>query len=260
MFSEYLNVAIAAVQQAGYVHQKYFRKNVRIQSKGQSFDLLTTADLEAEKTIISLIREKYPEHNIVAEESDHVHAGSPYTWVIDPLDGTNNFAFGIPQFCASVACVTQGEVIAGAIYDVVKQELFCAEKGKGATLNGQMISVHDAQRLDQSILVTGFYYDRGQAMRDNLKTIERFFDAHIIGIRRLGAAALDLCYVACGRFCGYWEFFLNPWDFAAGKLILEEAGGKITDPEGKALHIKPACWTAAIATLRYSENIIRLSA
>ena len=157
---------------------------------------------------------------------------------MDPLDGTNNFASGIPIFCSSVAVAFNGELLAGAIYDVTRNELFYAGKDMGAYLNGKKISVSPAETLQQAILATGFFYDRGPNMRETLSNIEKFFLANVRGIRRLGAAAIDLSYVAAGRFTGFWEFSLHAWDFAAGKLIVEEAGGRLSGLHGEEIPLE----------------------
>lgn len=231
----YLSVARKAAKEAGKIHKKYFRGSFKIRTKSNSFDLLTIADTESEKAVVSLIKTYFPEHNILAEEYKYPKTKSPYTWIIDPLDGTNNFASGLPIFCASVALRYNDQIIVGAIYDVTRDELFYAQKNKGAFLNRKRIRVNSTMRLQGSLLITGFYYSRGRKMIETLRIIKKFFLAHIRGLRRLGAAALDLCYVASGRVSGFWEFELNPWDYAAGKLLVEEAGGRITDKSGNKL-------------------------
>ncbi|MBN1871288.1 MAG: inositol monophosphatase [Candidatus Omnitrophica bacterium] len=230
--NKFLDVAIRAAHSAGRVHKRYFLKDLEVKAKGQAFDLLTVADTDSEKTIVRTIRGHFPYHDILAEESDYENFKSEYTWIIDPLDGTNNFANKMPIFCTSIALAKKGEVVLGVVFDVMRRELFIAEKGKGAFLNGERIHVSKADRLENSILITGFYYDRGKAMEETLSNIRDFFHNHITGIRRLGAAALDLCYIGCGRASGFWEFELHPWDFAAGKLIIEEAGGRVTGKKG----------------------------
>ena len=224
----YLDIAIKAAGEAGRIHKKYFQSNFKIKTKASTFDLLTVADTQAEEAVVSLIKKHFPEHNFLAEEYSYKKTGSEYTWIIDPLDGTNNFACGLPIFCVSVALAYKDEVIVGCVYDVMRNELFYAQRHKGAFLNGRRIRVNSAGTLKKSLLITGFYYSRGKEMVQTLEAIKKFHFAHIIGIRRLGAAALDLCYVASGRAAGFWEFELSPWDFAAGGLLIEEAGGKIT--------------------------------
>ena len=235
---KYMNVAVLAAKKAGAIHKKYFNKGVKATKKDKSFNLLTVADLEAEKEIVSIIRKNFPGHNFLAEENKYEKSDSEYTWIIDPLDGTNNFSSNIPIFCVSIALAKNDEVILGVIYDVTHNDLFSARKGGGAFLNGKKISVSSAEELNQSVLITGFYYDRGTEMRETLEKIQKFFSHNILGIRRFGSAALDLCFVACGRAAGFWEFELNVWDFAAGKLIIEEAGGKVTGRKGEAVPLK----------------------
>jgi myo-inositol-1(or 4)-monophosphatase len=230
---DFLKIAVSAAQKAGSVHKNYFNRDKKVRAKTASYDQVTIADTEAEKAAVSLIRSSCPDHNFLCEENKYPQTDSEYTWVIDPLDGTSNYANGLPIFCASVGLVRKNEVIAGAVYDVSRDELFYAQKGKGAFLNRKRIHVSAAKNLTEALLITGFYYDRGKNMIETLEQIKRFHFQQIIGIRRFGAAALDVCYVASGRAAGFWEFMLNPWDFAAAKLILEEAGGKMTGRRGE---------------------------
>lgn len=232
---DYLDIAIKAARAAGRIHKKYFQGGFKVKTKSSSFDLLTVADTQAEKAAVSVIKKYFPGHNFLAEEFRYISTDSDYTWIIDPLDGTNNFVSSLPIFCASVALIRRKEVLIGAVYDVMRDEIFYAQKDKGAFLNGRKIKVSQAKSLKESLIITGFYYDRGKKMIETLETIKRFHFRHILGIRRLGAAALDLCYVACGRAAGFWEFELSPWDFAAGKLIIEEAGGKVTGRHGEKI-------------------------
>lgn len=235
---KYVEVAILAAKEAGKVHKKYFKNDFEIKIKTTSFDLVTIADIEAEKVVVSLIKEHFPCHNFLAEENKYENIGSEYTWIIDPLDGTSNFAYGLPIFCVSIAIAKNDEVIAGVVYDPTRDELFYAQKSRGAFLNRQKISVSSVDKLTESLLITGFYYDRGNEMLENLDKIKQFLLYPIVGLRRLGAAALDLSYIACGRASGYWEYKLSPWDFAAGKLIVEEAGGKVTGRHGEIIPLE----------------------
>lgn len=241
----YLDIAVAAAKKAGRIHKKYFQADFKIETKSSSFDLLTIADKEAEKVIVSLIKRYFPEHNILAEEYSYDKTKSEYTWIIDPLDGTNNFACGMPIFCASIALMHNDEIEIGVIYDVMRDELFSTQKNKGAFLNGKRISVNSTDTLKNSLLITGFYYSRGEDMIETLQTIKRFFLKHIMGLRRFGAAALDLCYIASGRAAGFWEFKLSPWDFAAGKLLIEEAGGRITGKHGEKIPLTKKSFVVA---------------
>ncbi len=233
-----LETAKIAAVAAGRIHAEYFENGMEIGEKSGSNDLVTNADYKSEAKIVEVIRESFPGHNILAEEEKYEKTDSGYTWIVDPLDGTNNFASGIPIFCSSVAVALNGEIVAGAIFDVTRNELFYAGKNQGAFLNGKKISVSPAGSLTEAILATGFFYDRGLNMRDTLGNIERFFMANVRGVRRLGAAAIDLAYVASGRFTGFWEFSLHPWDFAAGKLIVEEAGGRVSGVYGEDLPLE----------------------
>ncbi len=236
--SNLLETAKNAAVAAGKIHAEYFETGMEIGEKSGSNDLVTNADYKSEAKIVEVIRESFPGHNILAEEAKYEDTLSGYTWIVDPLDGTNNFASGIPIFCSSVAVAFNGELLAGAIYDVTRNELFYAGKNMGAYLNGKKISVSPAETLQQAILATGFFYDRGPNMRETLSNIEKFFVANVRGIRRLGAAAIDLSYVAAGRFTGFWEFSLHAWDFAAGKLIVEEAGGRLSGLHGEELPLE----------------------
>lgn len=233
-----LETAKKASVAAGRIHAEYFENGMEIGEKSGSNDLVTNADYKSEAEIVSVIRQSFPGHNILAEEEKYEDTLSGYTWIVDPLDGTNNFASGIPIFCSSVAVALNGELVAGAIFDVTRKELFYAGKNQGAFLNGKKISVSPAETLQQAILATGFFYDRGPNMRETLSNIEKFFMANVRGVRRLGAAAIDLAYVASGRFTGFWEFSLHPWDFAAGKLIVEEAGGRVSGQHGEELPLE----------------------
>lgn len=217
------NVAV----EAGNTLMKFFRGKFEIENKEGS-ELLTTADREAEQTIISSIRKEFPGIEIIAEETKPGNWQEKEAFIVDPLDGTNNFSFGIPMFCVSIAYQAEGDLKIGVIYDPLHQELFYAEKGGKAFLNGALISVSKRKRLRDSIIATGFPYIKERKEDSNLPE----FSALLMqsrGVRRMGSAALDLCYVACGRFDGYWEKHLKIWDVSAGGLIVAEAGGKITN-------------------------------
>jgi len=214
---------------------KRSRRPNRIILKGR-VDLVTGADLAAEKYITREISRSYPDHSILAEESSLHDNHSEFRWVVDPLDGTTNFAHRFPFYCVSIGLEYRGEMIVGAIYDPERRELFSACKGGGARLNGKNIRVSSTRSLEKALLATGFPYDIGSSREDNLKQFNRFAKV-ARGIRRAGSAALDLCYLACGRFDGFWELKLHPWDTAAGKIIVEEAGGKFTDFAGEKYSI-----------------------
>ena len=227
-----LDVAVDAARQAGAFLKERMGQVRGIETKaGNVRDLVSEIDRASEQKIISIIKSRYPDHAILAEESGGgVHAVE-YRWVIDPLDGTINYIHGVPVFCVTIALEHKGEIIAGVVYDPNLGELFTAEKGKGAFLNGKQLHVSHTRDLINSLLVTGFPYD---IARNPDSAVEHFvhFLNEARGIRRLGSAALDLSYVAAGRFDGFWEVSLNPWDMAAGMLFVHEAGGKVTDFTG----------------------------
>jgi len=252
---KYIDIAIKAAKKAGNIHKKYFGHSAKTKRKSKSFDLVTAADIEAEKNIVSFIKKHFPDHNFLAEEHKYAKTNSDYTWIIDPLDGTNNFFCGIPIFSVSIALAKANELLLGVIYDVAKNELFFAEKTKGAFLNGKRINVNSASNLSETIIITGFYYNRSESMVETLEKIKQFFFRNILGLRRFGAASLDLCNIACGRAGGYWEFELNPWDFCAGKLIVEEAGGKISDRYGKNVDIYKKSYIVASNKKIHNEMV-----
>jgi myo-inositol-1(or 4)-monophosphatase len=229
--------ALKAAKEAGKIILHYYAKNVSAINKKNTYNLVTKADIASEKTIINIIKSKYSAHSILTEESGEKLNKSDYCWVIDPLDGTNNFYHKFPMFCVSIALYKNGNPLIGVVFDPLKKELFYAEKNKGAFLNNKKIKVSNANNLTKSLLALGFYYERGLLMKKSLGQMEKFFYEDVHGIRRTGSAALDLCYTACGRFDGYWELKLNPWDYAAGSLIVMEAGGKITDTQGKKYNL-----------------------
>jgi myo-inositol-1(or 4)-monophosphatase len=231
-----LNTAIKAAKEVGKIIIKSM-KNKKIIDYKSSVNILTDTDLIAEKKILSIIKRKFPKHNFYTEESLGKETISGHLWVIDPLDGTTNFFHTFPHFCISIAHLYNGKVDLGVIYDPFRKELFHAEIGKGAFLNNKKIAVSNIEKLSDALLITGFAYERGEILKKNLRLIEKFFDMGIQGIRRTGSAALDLCYIACGRADGYWEFALKPWDHAAGSLIVTEAGGKITKINGEKYEV-----------------------
>jgi len=194
-------------------------------------DLVTEVDKECEEILVNFIKTKFPDHDIITEETKFKLKGSPYCWLIDPLDGTTNYAHGYPVFCVSLALQYEGEVVLGVVYDPTRDELFWAQEGEGAYLNGKKIRVSDVKKLSESLLATGFPYDLKRDPANNLDHfVNMIFEAQ--AIRRDGSAALNLCYVASGRFDGFWELKLKPWDVAAGALIVKEAGGMVSDFEG----------------------------
>src|SRR3989338_5336963 len=247
-----LNFAIKLAKEAGEIILKESKKALKIDKKGLN-DLVTNADTKAETYIIKKIKSSYPSHAILAEESsfkkeisDDNYKKADYIWIIDPLDGTTNFAHSLPLYSVSIGLFKktsikssknfdylEGEIIAGVVHAPALNETFSAQKNKGAFLNGKKIGVSKAKSLRDSLMVTGFPYENKKM---NLPYFIIMMD-HCQAIRRLGSAALDLCYTAAGRFDGYWEFGLKPWDIAAGSLILKEAGGTVTDVNGNMLDL-----------------------
>ncbi|MFO8084578.1 MAG: inositol monophosphatase family protein [Desulfobacterales bacterium] len=221
------NVGLAATFRGSEILRKYFGKLPGVMKKG-AIDLVTEADLEAERAIIKVIQNVFPEHSILAEESGLNQAHSDYQWIIDPLDGTTNFAHELGIFAVSIAFSFKNEISFGFVLNPVTGELFTAEKGKGAKLNGTPVSVSNTEKISESLLVTGFPYNHPEIIDSIMFRFGRCISASQ-GVRRLGSAALDLCFVACGRFEGFWEQNLKPWDTAAGMLIVKEAGGRVTD-------------------------------
>ena len=231
------HIAIQAAQRGGSVLTDYAQKGFEIHKKDHPINLVTEADLHAEKVVIQSITQAYPDHQILSEEEGlQALQNSPFKWIIDPLDGTTNFAHGFPMYNVSIGLEYEGEVLIGVVYDPTRQELFLGQKGKGATLNNTPIHVSTTPKLGEALLVTGFAYDVHTVADNNLKEFCQF-TLKARGIRRTGTAAIDLCYIACGRLDGFWELKLNPWDTAAGKLMVEEAGGKVTNYHGQPFSI-----------------------
>ena len=229
----YLATAVEAVIRAGEAQMARLGSDIRIGKKG-AIDLVTEIDLEIERAFRAMIADRFPSHTVLGEEFEETgdrEAGARFCWVLDPIDGTTNYAHGLPIFCASLALEIDGAAVAGAVYDPTRRELFTAEQGQGAWLNGTPLRVSTSAALIESLLVTGFHYD---IQRDSAELIELFgeFISRARAVRRLGSAALDLCYVAAGRFDGFWEHKLQPWDVAAGALIVQEAGGQVTTIAG----------------------------
>jgi myo-inositol-1(or 4)-monophosphatase len=233
----FLAVATEAVLRAGRIQRERYASGVAVEYKGE-IDLVTDVDRSCELAILETIRSRYPDHDIVTEETDLGRTGSRHVWFVDPLDGTVNFAHSYPFFCASVALAVDGEIVTGAVFDPLRDELFSAERGSGAHLNGRRLKVTTATELIQSLLITGFPYDLHQKLDERLRLFYRVMGV-ARAVRRDGSAALDLCYVASGRADGFWEEILKPWDMHAGRLIVEEAGGKVTRLDGSPLGLGP---------------------
>lgn len=228
-----IDLAIQAAREAGAILQNFAREGFRVETKGR-INLVTEADLASEKHIKSLVQGHYPSHHILAEESGGTGGGNltdGYHWIIDPLDGTTNFSHRFPCYAVSIGVEYRGEPVAGVIYDPTRDELFAAERGAGSTLNGERIRVSAVTDLEKALLVSGFPYDVRERMDEYLPAWREFLRVSQ-GVRRLGAASIDLACVACGRMDGFWEKGLHPWDTAAGRLLVEEAGGRLTSLEG----------------------------
>ncbi len=224
---ELLDSAIAMAREAGEVLLSYFRGNaLEVRSKLNDYDIVTTADKASETLIVSKIRNLYPTHSIITEESGEMLEDSALRWVIDPLDGTTNFSQGLPIFSVSIAVEYNGNPIVGVVYAPYLNELFCAIEGNGAYFNGKRLKCSNKDRLEEAVVVTGIPYDKRENPDNNIKELSKVAP-RVRGLRRMGSAALDLCYVAAGFFDAYWELNLKRWDVAAGILIAREAGAKL---------------------------------
>jgi len=229
--AKYKQVMFEAADEAAKLQLQYFNTEIEIGRKRDYNDLVTEVDKKCEAKIIEIINNRFPEHNLLGEEGGSLHKKSDYIWIVDPIDGTVNYAHAVPIYCVSIALEIKGVISLGIVYSAMTNEKFWAEKGKGAYLNDKKISVSDVEFLKDGLLVTGFPY----GAKDNMDhCIDHFVNFVRMGlpVRRLGSAAIDICYLACGRFDGFWEVNLNSWDVAAGYLILTEAGGKVTDFKG----------------------------
>lgn len=227
-----LDFAIGVARDAGRLLRDRVGTRLEVSHKG-AIDLVTDVDLASEQLIRDAIATYYPKHQVLAEESGLAEKTSDYRWIVDPLDGTTNYAHGFPFFSVSIALEYRGEAILGVVFDPMREELFTAERGTGAVLNNRRIAVSTTAVLSSSLLATGFPYD---IKTTRLKNLDHWsnFAMSAQALRRCGSAALDLCYVACGRFDGFWELSLNAWDTAAGALIAAEAGGRVTNFQGEA--------------------------
>ena len=226
-----------AAQAAGKILRDYFGTGVTMRHKG-AVDLVSDADVNAERAIVAVIREQFPDHSILGEEEQADDAGAEHLWIVDPLDGTTNFAHQIPHFAVSIAYYHNGTAEYGIVLNPIHNDCYVAHRGDGATHNGEPIQVGQQSHISDVLIGVGFYYDRGAMMEATLAAVGDCFRRNIHGIRRMGTASLDLANVATGRFGAYFEYQLSPWDFAAGQLIVEESGGKVTTCEGLALPLK----------------------
>lgn len=230
------NSLIKAANEASKVVKEYISSGFQIDMKGPA-NLVTEADIAAEKTIVSCIKKTFPDHNFLGEEQEKADVNSDNLWIIDPIDGTTNFAHSVPVVGISIAFSHKGQVLAGGVLNPFTDELYFALKNQGATLNDKKISVSYATEINQALVSTGFYYGLGPHLSSSLDIVKKLIELECHGIRRMGAASIDLCYVACGLFDAYFELKLNPWDYAAGMLIIREAGGKIVNMEGNDLEL-----------------------
>lgn len=231
-----LKTAIKAAKKAGKIMQDNFGKVQKITYKENNQSILTEIDLKSEKAIIKTIEEDYPDHNILSEEAGLISKNSEYTWHIDPIDGTSNYAAGIPMYCVSIALVKNNEIILGVIFDPTRNELFYAEKGKGAFLNNKRIKVSNRNKLQEALVSFGLP-SYSKASVPTLRKAAAIFPK-IRGFRNNGSAAINLSYIACGRLDIYASWKINSWDYAAGLMIIKEAGGKVTDLKGNNLSVE----------------------
>jgi myo-inositol-1(or 4)-monophosphatase len=232
---ELLDFAIHCALESGKIQRKYFEKRINIRHKGE-IDLVTDVDMACQERIIELIKKAFPDDDIISEEKKNDFNGKKNRWIVDPLDGTTNYAHGYPFFCTSVAYEEAGQITHGAVYNPIFNELFFGRKGAGAYLNGEKIQVSSVHDLKQALLSTGFPYNITTTEKNNIDHFLNFlFNAQ--AVRRDGSAALNLCYVACGRFDAFWELSLNSWDMAAGFLMIDEAGGTVTNLQGSEFSI-----------------------
>lgn len=233
-YKEFLDIAMSAAKTAGGIQMEKLGKIEQVRHKGEA-DLVTEVDVLCEKKIKEIILSNYPHHQILAEESGGASKGK-YRWIVDPLDGTTNYAHGYPFFCTSIALEIDGVIVVGVVYNPVSGELFSAVCGGGAFLNGKPIHVSTVSKLENAMAGTGFPYEREKRLGQSLELFRRMIEP-VQAIRRDGSAALNLCYVAVGRFDLFWELTLHPWDIAAGWLMIEEAGGKVTRIDGSPMQL-----------------------
>lgn len=232
------DVAKKAAARAREVQVRGLREGTRVRSKGTPQDLVTAADEEAERVIARTVAEAFPDHNLLGEEGGDQGRSSEWLWVVDPIDGTTNYARGVPWFSTSIAVQHRGRTVVGLVLNGATGEEFLGVEGQGAFVDGAPARVSAVSTYEQALLITGFYYDRGPNIDLTLAGIRTFYDRGILGIRRFGSAALDLCYLAAGRADGYFEIGLNPWDFAAGAFIATLAGARVTDALGQDLGLR----------------------
>jgi myo-inositol-1(or 4)-monophosphatase len=243
-----LRVAEQAARAGGAILARYCREGIAMRSKDVA-NLVSDADIESERAIAAIIRSAFPGHEILGEEEQAGDAGAEHLWIVDPLDGTNNFAHRIPHFAVSIAYYRAGVAQCGVVFNPLRDEWHIALRGAGAFHDGRRVHVSPSTRLDQSLISVGFYYDRDVLMAATLRAIDELKRRQIHGIRRFGTASLDLSMVGLGHFEAYFEYTLSPWDFAAGRLFVEEAGGKVTTCTGEPLALAPSSILASNGAL-----------
>ncbi len=244
-------------RQAGSILSQGYEQDIQVSYKGE-IDLVTEFDHRSEKYLLGEIAQHFPSHSILAEETGNIAGSDEHLWIIDPLDGTVNYAHGVPFFSVAIAYAYRGELTLGAVYDPSRNELFLAEKGRGAWLNGRPIRVKQVSELARSLLVTGFPYDMWTTQQHNLDNFSKLARMSQ-GVRRLGSAALDLCYIGAGRFDGYWELSLKAWDLSAGGLVAMEAGAKVTDVRGQVNFLKPPLSVVAANPILHGKILQELN-
>jgi myo-inositol-1(or 4)-monophosphatase len=238
---KYLRAACEAAAAGADIAMSYFGPNAKdatVKEKHSTYNLVSIADVNTEKAIVEKLRSHFPDHNFFGEELAQESTDSDSLWIIDPIDGTNNFLHGLPWFGISIGFYKDGKPVCGVVLNPVTEDWYTCVAGKGSWHNGVRVNVSTSDSFEDSIIGVGFYYDRDEKMRATLRAIESIFEHHVRGIRRFGAASLDLCMVGCGAFAAYFEFHLSPWDFAAGKLFVEEAGGKVLSWKGDKIGIE----------------------
>jgi myo-inositol-1(or 4)-monophosphatase len=242
------DVALCAAREAGGILTRYFHEGFAVRAKGVA-DFVTDADVAAERRIVEVIRNAFPDHAVLAEEENPGNVEAEHLWVIDPLDGTTNFAHHIPHFAVSIAYLHHGKAECGVVWNPIRDDLYVARRGHGAGHNGQSIHVNAQARMSESLIGIGFYYDRGAMMEATLAAVGDCFRQQIHGVRRFGTASLDLAHVATGLYGAYFEYQLSPWDFAAGQLIVEEAGGRVTTCDGRTVPLQKTTILASNALI-----------
>lgn len=230
-----LDTALVAAQAAGQLLIEKLNTTLSIDFKGRA-NMVTEADRASENLIVEMIQREFPDHQILTEERPQIESDSDFKWIIDPLDGTTNFVHGFPMFAVSIGLEIAGQMVLGVVFHPTTNELFSAIHGKGAFLNKQPISVSSVETLSHSLLATGFPYELDAPFYRNMEFFKRFY-VKCQGVRRPGSAALDLCYLACGRYDGFWEFCLHPWDVAAASVVISEAGGYLSDFQGDTFSV-----------------------